>query len=388
MHGVAPAKKGSHLTEAQQKLLSRVLSSRRFSCADSLKRVLQYVCDSTAAPGAPTLKEHAIATEALGRPVSFDPRLDPIVRVTMTQIRERLREYFETEGQNEPLSLEIPKGQYRVLFHRSERAELPGPEANPARQSSALRRFWAPYLESGMPNIVLHTEPLFFRDEANSTYIRNLHVNDRKTGLDQLKALDPNLAGREMAPCFHYLSSGEVYCMFSLNRMFQELHTALEMRNSRICFWNEVRNSNLILLGCTRTNSFMDSLQGEGGFVMTPDSIDFTDPRSKEPVSYRAARRMDGKLNRLEEYALVSRRPGPATGCTVTTIASNHGNAVYGAGYFLTLEDRVTKLLNLMQLRDSDPVPSEFQIIMRVDMIEVDDEVVNVEYVAHRTPER
>lgn len=387
MMGVTGEKQGSRLTEAQQNLLSRVLSSRRFLYAESLKRVLQYVCENTAPLGASTIKEHEIATEALGRPPSFDPRLDPIVRVTMTQIRERLRDYFETEGQDEPLILDISKGQYRASFHRSERT-LQGPDTRPAKQSSALRRFWAPYLESGMQNVVLHTEPLFFRDEENSTYIRNLYVNERRTGLDELGALDPKLAGREMAPCYHYLSSGEVYCMFSLNRMFQELHGSLELRNARISFWNEVLHSNLILLGCTRTNSLMDSLQGDGWFTMTQDSIEFMDPGSNEPASYRATRRMDGKLSRLEEYALVSRRPGPAAGCTVTTIASNHGNAVYGAGNFLTLEDRVAKLLNLMQLRESDPLPSEFQIIMRVDMIDVDDEVVDVEYVAHRTPAR
>lgn len=363
------------------------MGSRRFSVAESLKRVLQFVCEKTAEAESPSLKEYEIATEALSRPGSFDPRLDPIVRVTMTQIRERLREYFETEGRDEPLVLDIPKGQYRALFRRSDRAHDEIPEVRSFKEVSARRRFWAPYLESGLQNIVLHTEPLFFRDDANSTYIRNLHVNDRRTGLEQVRNLDPLLRDRELEPCFHYLSSGEVYCIFALNRMFQELHAPLDMKNSRICFWNEIRHSNLILLGSTRTNSFMDSLQGEGGFVMTRDSIECATGRSKKPLSYRASRSMDGKLSRLVDYALVSRRPGAAPGCAVTTIASNHGNAVYGAGHFLTLEDRVAKLLNAMGVREHAPLPREFQIVLRVEMIEVDDEVVNVEYVTHRMAE-
>lgn len=93
---------------------------------------------------------------------------------------------------------------------------------------------------------------------------------------------------------------------------------------------------------------------------------------------------LDGKLQRLTEYALITRRPGPCANCAVTTIASNHGNAVYGAGNYLTIEDNIRKLLHEMQLKPGDTMPGNFQIVLRVELIDVDDEVVNVECVRYQ----
>ena len=167
----------------------RILSSRQFSYADSLKRVLQYVCENASRADAPSLKEHEIATQALNRPVSFDPKLDPVVRISIKQIRDRLRAYFESEGKGESLRLTIPKGHYRAQFGPPE--DSPDASAVSAADAPALRKFWSAYLEPGAPNAVLHTEPLFFRDEEHGHYIRNLYVNDRVTGLDDLQARDP-----------------------------------------------------------------------------------------------------------------------------------------------------------------------------------------------------
>lgn len=371
------------MTEPQERLVGRILSSSQFAYADSLKRILQYVCDHASTVDAPTLKEHEIATQTLNRPDSFDPKLDPVVRVSMTHIREKLLAYFDTDGADEPIRLSIPKGRYRAVFDTPEVArDIPAPADN---ASPALHKFWHPYLLPQAQNVILHTEPLFFRDDEHGTYIRNLYVNDRATGQQELQSRDPELAKRPLGPCFHYLSSGEVYCMFSLTRMFHNLDARIDTRNSRISFWNEVRDANLILLGCTRTNSFMDTLQGDAGYVMTDDAIEVVDPRPPEQASYRESRFKDGKLHCFTEYALITRRPGPAPGRSVTVISSNHGNAVLGAGHFLTVEQQVEKLLGLMGHEGAEPLPSQFQIIVRVDMIDFDDEVVNVEYVVHRS---
>jgi hypothetical protein len=45
------------------------------------------------------IKEFVIGVEALGRNTSFDPKSDPIVRVEAGRLRERLRSYYEGEGE-------------------------------------------------------------------------------------------------------------------------------------------------------------------------------------------------------------------------------------------------------------------------------------------------
>ncbi len=361
------------------------MASRQFSYADSLKRVLRYICENASRADGRTVKEHEIASQALNRPDSFDPKLDPVVRVSMTHIRERLRAYFETEGKDEPIRLLIPKGQYRAVFDASENPSEHR-VAGPALPTTALRRFWQPYIEPGAYNAILHTHPLFLRDDTNGNYLRNLYVNDRATWVEDLAKRDPAMAERSLSPSFHYLSCGEVYCIFSISHMFHELNARLETRNARIFSWNEARHANLILLGCARTNTFMDELQGDAPFTITDDAIEVADPRPPEHPRYEGTRYLDGKLRRFTDYALISRRPGPAPERAVTVIASNHGNAVQGAGHYLALEDRVAELLDRMHLGRNEPLPAQFQIIMRVDMIDVDDEVVHVEYVTHRFP--
>jgi hypothetical protein len=368
------------LDAQQDRLLARIFASRQFSYADSLKRVLQYICEHASDPKNPSLKEYEIATCALGRPASFDPKVDPVVRVSMTEIRNRLRTFFAGEGASEPLRLSIPKGQYRAVFELAGREGAP-PQPVPA--SSNLLRFWEPYLSPSNSNLALYTEPLFFRDESRAAYIRNLYVNDQN-GVAELRRRVPECAVMALDPCYHYLSRGEVNCVFCLSRTFQELGAPLEMRNARVCFWNEIRLSNLILLGCARTNTFMDSLQGGSEIAITEDAIEIANPRGGEQKRYRSRRYLDGKLQRYTDYALISRRPGLSGNTAVTIIAANHGNAVEGAGQYLSTENHVEELLCRMGLAGNGLLPPHFEVVMRVEMIDVDDEVVSAEYVTHR----
>jgi hypothetical protein len=333
-------------------------------------------------PGAAPLKEYQVAVEALNRPASFDPKLDPVVRVSMTEIRERLKAYFETEGRAERLRVGIPKGQYRAVFD-----DAPPAENGDAGRSAApsVARFWRPYLAPGARNILLYTEPLFFRDDERGVYVRNLYVNERASGLDEIRKKDPSLAERDISPCFHYLSTGEVNCMFGLMRLFFEFGAPLELRNARTIFWSELRNANLVMLGATRTNTFMDAMQGDTPISLGEDCISIVDPLPGEQSCYRGSRHREGKLPCLTEYALVSRRPGPSPASAITTISANHGKAIQGAGHFLTLENQTARLLQSIEGVDLD---SAFQAVFRVDMIDVDDEVVNVEPVTWRPRQR
>ncbi|MGA8593835.1 MAG: hypothetical protein WB676_03755 [Bryobacteraceae bacterium] len=364
------------MTDQQKLLVKRILESRYFSNAATSGKILQYVCENTANSDR-SLKEYEIALEVLHRPESFDPKFDPVVRVSMKSVRERLGAYFDNEGHRETIHLRIPKGSYRACFETRREIAAPSPEA----LQSALKRFWAPYLDGNQSNLLLHTDPLFFRD-AQDTYVRNLYINDPVSGrrlmAERLNAPDG------LEPCFHYLSAGEVYCMFSLLRLFHDLGIPLRIGNSRLSSWNEVGHSNLILIGSTRTNRFMDMLQEESDFVLDKHEIRNLSCRSGEQDVYRGCRYCEGKLSRFSEYALITRRPGANPRSAVTIIASNHGRAVEGGGNHLTLESNVNNLLTRMDLDRVDKLPDNFQILLRVDMIDLDDEVVNVEYVSHR----
>jgi TolB-like protein/Tfp pilus assembly protein PilF len=98
--------------------LSVLLSSAAFAQVDRLKRFLRYVVEETVAGRAEKLKEYSIGVEVFDREASFDPRTDPIVRVQARRLRARLSRYYDEEGRNEQIRIELPKGTYAPIFHR------------------------------------------------------------------------------------------------------------------------------------------------------------------------------------------------------------------------------------------------------------------------------
>ncbi len=360
------------MNEAQQTLLARLLVSKHFASADSLRRVLQYLCEQTT-----SIKEHEIAVNVLGRAADFDPKIDPIVRVSIGGIRQRLQAYFEAEGHDERLRLTIPKGQYRAVF--TEVNETPGAPA-----ATALENFWRPYLTGAAENLLLFTELLFFRNDAGN-FLRNIFVNDLSHAPRELPTRFGTVDLSDYKPSYHFVSAGEMHCVLSLVHLFAGLDVRLETKNSRFSSWNALRHANLILLGSARTNSFNDSLQGPNNFVLTTDRIENRQPQPGEAAAYCGQRFMDGKLEKLTEYAIVTRRPGLTPGRVVTMIMANHGRAIEGVGDFLATETQMQSLL--AHLPCGSALPEHFEMVLRVDMIDFDEEVVEVEYVTHRLNE-
>ncbi|PWU09919.1 MAG: hypothetical protein C5B51_05345 [Terriglobia bacterium] len=110
-------------TEKIRQQLDRVLASKAFRQVDRLQRFLSFVVNETAAGRGDSLKEFLIGIEVFGKESSFDPRMDPIVRVQARRLRSRLARYYREEGRNDEMQIELPKGGYAPLFHPMEGAE-------------------------------------------------------------------------------------------------------------------------------------------------------------------------------------------------------------------------------------------------------------------------
>ena len=54
--------------------------------------------------------------EVFGKPESFDPRNDPIVRVQARRLRAQLARYYREEAPDSELSIDLPKGGYAPVF--------------------------------------------------------------------------------------------------------------------------------------------------------------------------------------------------------------------------------------------------------------------------------
>lgn len=357
----------------RQELVRRILGSREFARAESLRRILLFLFERAQDGDAAPVREQEIAYRALGRPSDFDPRTDPIVRVGIASVRDRLRRYFEHEGRSEPVRLLLPKGQYRLQFEAV-------PDAHRRHGDwEARHRFWAPYLSPTHPNILVYTELLFVRSE-DGTYVRNIYVNERADAEASIRTHIDLPADREWRPSFHFTSAGEVNCLLAITRAFTELGTSLDCKNGRFFAWSDARRSNMVLLGSSRTNPFVRSLVGGLPVTITPTAIEDAAEDGQAPVRYTGEHYVDGRLERRIEYALITRRAGPVAGTVVTIITANHGRAIEGAGTFLSDESYVRGLDEAF----GGVTPEQFQLLLRVEMLDYDEEVVDIAYVLHR----
>lgn len=101
--------------------LDRILRSSPFHASKRRQRFLEYIISETLAGRGERLKGYTIAREVFDRPETFDPLLDPVVRIEAGRLREKLREYYTGDGQNDPIFIDLPKGSYtpKIEFRHS-----------------------------------------------------------------------------------------------------------------------------------------------------------------------------------------------------------------------------------------------------------------------------
>jgi len=86
-----------------------------------MRRFLRFTIEESMAGRAADLKETTIGLAVFDRAPDYDPRVDPIVRVEARRLREKLSQYYSTEGRNDRIAIELPRGGYAPTVR--ERAE-------------------------------------------------------------------------------------------------------------------------------------------------------------------------------------------------------------------------------------------------------------------------
>jgi hypothetical protein len=108
-HSIVP----SNLCHEQ---VRKVVGSEIFRTAPTLQLLLRFLAAKVLDEHAHEIKEYTIGVEALGRRQDFDPKTDPIVRVQVYRLRQKLKEYYDLEGSQDSILVDIPRGHYLPRF--------------------------------------------------------------------------------------------------------------------------------------------------------------------------------------------------------------------------------------------------------------------------------
>ena len=135
-------------TDAIQSELERILSSKEFVASPRLVRFLRYCVEQSREGRVESLKESVIGVHVFDRAASYDPKVDPIVRVHARRLREKLDAFYVSEGALD-IVIQIPKGGYVARFAEvplSVSNELPPPVLAVTELAAPQRRTLGPTL--------------------------------------------------------------------------------------------------------------------------------------------------------------------------------------------------------------------------------------------------
>jgi TolB-like protein/Tfp pilus assembly protein PilF len=102
--------------EAIRRQLEKVAAHPLFSRSERMARFLRLAVERTLDGKGDQLKEYLIGVEVFDRPPSYDPRVDPIVRVEARRLRAKLTSYYEREGRQDAVRFAFRPGSYAPEF--------------------------------------------------------------------------------------------------------------------------------------------------------------------------------------------------------------------------------------------------------------------------------
>ena len=143
--------------------LGRILASTHFSRSERLCRFLRFSVEHALRGESDRVKEYTVGVEAFGRGPSFDPRVDPVVRVEARRLRDRLKAWYNGAGKDAAVRIELPRGGYIAVFSDPPSDGSAAPSA-PSQRTIAVLPFTnlnpgseSDYLCDGLTEEMIHS---------------------------------------------------------------------------------------------------------------------------------------------------------------------------------------------------------------------------------------
>src|ERR1700729_1396357 len=123
--------------ELNQTQVQRIIQSKAFRTSEVHRNLLNYLAEKSLSGTADSLKEYTVGLDVFAKPASYDPRQESVVRMHVARLRQKLAEYYRTEGVSDPVIVDLPKGAFEVKLSR-ERSRSSGLVSWLPKKSAAL----------------------------------------------------------------------------------------------------------------------------------------------------------------------------------------------------------------------------------------------------------
>jgi hypothetical protein len=384
--------------------VDKITNSSVLHGSESLCKLLRYLSKHTLENPGTHLKEYQIATEVFSRPADFDPQVDSTIRVQAGRLRGKLAEYYSSEGVEDPVLVELPRGSYLVQFHHRahgngkghassgvyegerEEAAIPGRtrsrtgnvavlsilliaaaviifklwskqteasllSAEPA--PAAFQIFWSPYIAGPEEPCVVFSNAAFIgRPETGMRYFNS--------------ARDPK--GQIWD---HYTGVGEVLAVHELDEVFGALRQRIRVKRGSLFSLDDAKNNDLIFVGSPSENLTLLDIPGTDEFVFQrldsgPRKGDLAlvnvHPQTGEQRAFLAS---PSSSPLTEDYSVVALMPGLNPARSVMILAGTTTFGTQAAVEFVSRQNSVQTLLSRLGVSNAREM-KPFEALLRV----------------------
>jgi hypothetical protein len=381
--------------------VERIVHSKAFETSEVHRRLLQYLAEKSLAGEADRLKEYVVGLEAFGKPSTYDPKQDSIVRLQAGRLRQKLATYYQTEGAGDQLLVSLPKGAFKLNFEPS-----PAPQGHLPALSSRLKLLiggvllalvtlwaiaatiglihfrsqtaiiaerwnpeleglWNPFLQSSRPLLVCIGTPMFVRF-PNFGFFRDPKANDwdEIEKSERITGVRKALGDKEIVPTYHFTGAGEAEAGFLVGKLLATRKRDLLLTSSNILSWQQIVDDDVVFVGPPKFNRQLQAAALARDIVIEPDGVRNLKPQPGEPLflpdHFTAGRPQEG-----ETHAVISRSPGLSGVGELLVIAGNASPDTFAAAQWLTETRRARELVRHL-LTPTGELPRYFQAVIKV----------------------
>jgi hypothetical protein len=403
--------------------VDRLVASHTLHGSESLCRLLRYLAQQAIEHPGQSPKEYQIATEVFGRSADFDPQVDSTVRVQAGRLRSKLSEYYGSEGPDDPVVVELPRGMYALSFHAraagngkngsttAQATQAPQPAttakadaatatsavaARPARISATL--VVLVLLLGALATIGVLVANRRSAETANSNnspptpaaiqtfwnafltgpeepwviFSNAEFVGHPDSGMRYFNAKRDSLRPGEVL-LDHYTGVGEVLAVHNLDLLFGDLHRSIRVKRGSLFSLDDAKSNDLIFIGSPSENLSLLDLPASKEFVfrIVPDGPrkGNTEIVNVRPQPGEAAEYLATASNQplTEDYAVITLARGLNPVHSVLILAGTTTLGTQAAVEYATRASSLDELLQRLGARSgADMKPFEALLKVRV----------------------
>jgi hypothetical protein len=386
--------------------IEKLLGSHALHGSESLCKLLRYLANHSLDHPGLSPKEYQIATEVFGRQQDFDPHVDSMVRVQAGRLRTKLGEYYASEGVDDQMMVELPKGTYALTFHQRphgatrNHAGTSHEASNNLEVSSRTSRTWivtvvalSVVLASA---VAVATDRFLTRKTAEARLTSDtsdvpvaFHVFWRGflTGPQEPWVIFSNAAfvgrpyigmhyynrARDSGAVItdHYTGVGEVLAVHALDSVFGKLHQQIRVKRGSLFSLDDAKNDDLIFIGSPSENLTLLELPNTQEFLfkqiasgprMGTMEIINSHPESGESKEFLPSS-PDEALT--EDYSVIALKRGLNPAHSVLILAGATTIGTQAAVEYVCQRDSLEQLLLRLSVSNSGEL-KPFEAVIRV----------------------